>query len=82
VTYSRGGIVRGRSPQVWLRPGPAPVGGGDLCSIYEDECILDRRGVCVRDYPGHAALPIPEDRFWSCPAHGDTGRQSDGFQPS
>jgi hypothetical protein len=85
MTYARGGYEPG-SVQVWLRPGPTPIGGGDPGSIYEDECFLNRHGVCVRGSrdnrpwwrrllwwrkSGHASLPIPADRWWSCPAHGD-----------
>jgi hypothetical protein len=86
VIYSPGGYIP-ETAQVWLRPGPAPIGGGDQLSIYEDECIINRHGVCIRvdDRPrwrrwlgecvrghrGHASLPIPADRWWSCPAHGD-----------
>lgn len=70
MTHSPGGYVPG-TVQVWLRPGPAREGLDDRLTIYEDECIINRRGVCIRNYQGHASLPIPEDRTWSCPAHGD-----------
>jgi len=74
--FSRGGPIGGpRGPvQIEVMRGPRreavdPV----LLSLYEDECIINRHRVCTREDPGHASLPIPDDRFWRCPAHGDKG---------
>jgi hypothetical protein len=69
--HSKGGIIHG-TVEVEVMRGPRreavdPV----LLSLYEDECIINRHIVCIRKDPGHASLPIPDDRFWQCPTHGD-----------
>jgi hypothetical protein len=69
--YSQGGFIPGTVEVAVLR-GPRREAVNPGFDIYEDECIINRNGVCMRTDAGHASLPIPSDRIWVCPAHGDT----------
>lgn len=63
---SQGGYTPGHI-MIPLRRGPRSEGVDDL-TIYEDECFLNRDGVCVRRDPGHLALSHPpQARWWLCP---------------
>ena len=69
--YAEGGYVPGVVEVQVLRGPRREAVNPELLSLYEDECIVNRHAVCTRTDPGHASLPIPADRLWFCPAHGD-----------
>ena len=69
--YSKGGYIPGGDVEVQVMRGPRREAVDPGFDIYEDECVINRHRVCTRADPGHASLPIPADRFWSCPTHGD-----------
>lgn len=69
--YNRGGYIGGTegTVQIHVMRGPRREAIDPGLDLYEDECIINRHRVCTRKDPGHASLPIPDDRFWVCPAH-------------
>ena len=73
--FSQGGIVRGSGEWVTitLKPGPRREAiNPSMFESYADECYLNRNRICIRNDEWHRSVPIPDDRFWVCPAHDRT----------